>query len=105
MNRRDLVRGLALLGLMSVGCGTLNNTVSGTPLADGRPSEPPNVVYGGTLSSLEEGYDCVIRPNSLSECVGGVYLLAIDAPLSLVGDTLTLPITIPAAIDRGVDAY
>jgi uncharacterized protein YceK len=63
---------------------------------------PAKIIYGGTAVSLVGGAAVVVDGIStdLTEIPPGLYLLAIDTPLSAVADTLTLPITIPATIEK-----
>jgi uncharacterized protein YceK len=60
-------------------------------------------VYGGVMRDVEMGRQCfadAVGPDRkqgfLDNLVGGTYFLAVDLPLSAVGDTLTLPITVRA---------
>ena len=106
MPRACLGFGLISGLLLTAGCGTLDNLVApDTPRADGMVREPPKLVYGGTRLSLQQGWSNVTQPREFLEPAYGVYQLAVDSPLSVVGDTLTLPITVHASIERGVNAY
>jgi uncharacterized protein YceK len=85
------------------GCGTLFNLPKQTGLVifDTTPTEQ---VYGGVLRdarTVQEDWKNVISPEGangrLDSMVGAAYVALIDLPLSALGDTLTLPITISAA--------
>lgn len=92
--------------LLTGGCGTLDNLVAPDTLrADGLVREPPKLVYGGTRFSLQQGWSNLTRPRDALEPAYGVYQLVIDSPLSVVGDTLTLPITVNASIERAVESH
>ena len=102
---------VATLMLSSVsGCATVLN-VRGADVpypTPGRSSlktpghiPAPKMVYGGVIMDAVLGTGLIIHeaaddPITLPI---GIYLLAVDLPLSVVGDTLTLPITVPAAIE------
>ena len=90
------------------GCGTFFNVVNFETAPQSLPSikaegknTAPREIYGGVrldagagLGWFEEG-----RP------FFGLYTWGVDLPLSAVGDTLTLPFTIRAAFDRGIEEY
>ena len=63
---------------------------------------PAKIVYGGVAISAIGGAAVLVDGLStdFTEIPPGLYLLGIDAPLSAVADTLTLPITVPATIGR-----
>jgi uncharacterized protein YceK len=101
MRTLRIPRAIALWAMVfSAGCSTVNNLIVGTPPAHGGPIEPMNEVYGGVKTSVQEGLDGIVRPQSAETPLTGLAILAVDTPLSLIGDTLTLPITVPAAIKR-----
>ena len=92
MKSRVITFGLALFSL--TGCGTVSNLEN-----DCSP-------YGGIAETMTAGKS---RLEHIGEgkCIPPVYdyaaatyLFAIDLPLSAIGDTLTLPITIPIGIKR-----
>jgi hypothetical protein len=76
-----------------LGCGTIENlrNEEAKPFAGmgGRR------IYGGTCDDLAMGTYFLLTPSPLGWGVATFYLA--DAPLSLVGDTATLPWTIGAA--------
>ena len=85
--------------LLTAGCGTVDNLVgAGTPAADGSVLEPAKLVYGGTRLSLQQGWSNLTQPREVLEPAYGVYQLVVDSPLSFVGDTLTLPMTVNASV-------
>ena len=86
----------ALLG----GCGTVANiTLSGPPSTGGSMK-----VYGGVRRDMDIVRDCTTNPdhpkdNAKAICFAtAVTVAALDLPLSVVADTITLPITIPVAL-------
>src|SRR5262249_21073332 len=87
MNARKLLP-ILFLGLLG-GCGTANNLASSTGHA---------AVYGGVRSDLEKIGDLIVpRPGTERPIVNGV-VAAVDLPLSAVGDTVTLPLTVPGSL-------
>jgi uncharacterized protein YceK len=80
------------------GCGTLANL-------GGRGWEHTRI-YGGVLGDVKGAQDWIadnpITPEAdIQKNVGtvvGVGLVALDVPFSAIGDTLTLPVTVPVAI-------
>jgi uncharacterized protein YceK len=89
-----------LVAVALAGCGTIANVGGGR----WRTSK----IYGGVLRDVKSTEDWIAdysaEPKTgIMRDVGvgvGVGLIAIDLPLSAVGDTLTLPITIPVALRR-----
>jgi uncharacterized protein YceK len=90
------------LGL--AGCGTLCNLPkeSGVTVWDETPHDR---IYGGVLRDVASGTRCLhetvaadCKDGRLDNLVAGSYWLLVDLPLSAVGDTLTLPLTIPASL-------
>lgn len=88
------------------GCGTMHNVWS---CFDERV--PQKLIYGGVREdkqSIREAAHLTISSSKPREVTNGISHLVsrtVDLPLSAVGDTLTLPITIPEAIDRAVNTY
>ncbi len=97
----------AFCALLLAGCGTLRNLDFGSCCSGERPGS--HRVFGGVRGDLESAGATVGNaaggPGSFAERAGLVALAvavtvpvtAIDLPLSAVGDTLTLPLTIPTA--------
>jgi uncharacterized protein YceK len=86
---------IALFGFVLVaaplcaGCGTCANTLWWSPEEGGMR------VYGGVRAHVERLQES--PPNeSVWDDIGYCAFAAIDMPLSLIGDTLTLPFTIVA---------
>jgi uncharacterized protein YceK len=79
------------------GCGTAANTLWLAPFEGGQR------VYGGVRTDMEIVRQSITgEPESKGQsprdrCITAV-ALAVDLPLSAVGDTLTLPYTVPAAL-------
>jgi len=101
---------LAIICLFSLGSGTFQNV--SPPSALGFDGEAPNEIYGGVKSDLAElraSIDKLERkPGSVQEVIsniGKATACSIDIPISAVGGTVTLPVTIPASIDRAVQEY
>ena len=84
------------LVLALTGCGTIQNL---SRPEDGAPR--PMKVYGGLSQSWGMFREAFIDP----EAVILSPLCLPDVALSAVGDTLTLPITLAAAVQRSVTAY
>jgi len=96
---------MAALGLAVVylsGCGTSAN------LSGGAQGWRNAQIYGGVLTDVKSTQEWV-KSNWTSGAdwqqdvgtVVGVGLIGLDVPFSAIGDTLTLPITIPAVLLRG----
>jgi uncharacterized protein YceK len=85
------------------GCGTAGNLSSCCSSGDW-------AVYGGVALDAKAAVKAVqdvVRPGDQSPFVAAlaiVYYSAVDMPLSFVGDTLTLPITLQAALQRHADS-
>jgi uncharacterized protein YceK len=96
---------LAALGLAVVclsGCGTAANLSGG--IQGWRNAQ----IYGGVRRDVKSAGQFVAdnwtSESDFQQDVGtvvGVGLISLDVPFSFIGDTLTLPITIPAAIIGG----
>jgi uncharacterized protein YceK len=84
---RKILCSVILIGGLA-GCGTTSNVFSAF---SEHPSHQPLRVYGGVC--FDFGVFFVSSPP-----FGALFAL-IDFPFSLLGDTLTLPITIPFTID------
>lgn len=101
MARKGIGAGLAVASLFLLeGCGTLLNTCWFTP------TEEVNRVYGGVRVDVQLAQEAAVAARDgkdFSErfrAMTGSALMIADVPLSAIGDTLTLPITIPASINR-----
>lgn len=90
------------------GCGTLLNVVNyevpsrpKTSIKAAGKVEAPRKIYGGVALDGEIGKSW-IEDGMILPTVG---FWLVDVPLSAVGDMLTLPLTIRAAIDRSIEDY
>src|SRR4051794_14950700 len=106
MTRAAVLLAVALSVVWMSGCGTLMNLpdLSGMEVLDMTPDQR---VYGGVLRDAEFGAESLKNTVSaegkggrLDSLVASAYLLLVDLPLSAVGDTLTLPITLRASQKR-----
>jgi hypothetical protein len=91
MKRTGIGAILALAAVSWSGCGTVANLADGVvhPNADWVDSGPK--IYGG----IEKDFDAFQNSNaSMGTTKLAAMLLLAEIPLTLVGDTLTLPITI-----------
>lgn len=109
LTRRPMI---CLLILFVSGCGTVRNLSVPGPNHASNSQDAPKIVFGGIKQDCKQVRDSFHQltnrdehPESAIQCVSGFIGGAVDAPFSILGDSLTLPITIPAAIDRGVNAY
>lgn len=83
------------LAVLVSGCGTVSNL-----RLVGKPDSPK--VYGGVRHDLEMGTTLMGEwADRSGSCIppafnlaGGSYLLLVDLPLSLAGDTITLPLVL-----------
>ena len=74
------------------GCGTFANTLW---LADFEGGKRP---YGGVRADWEMAHEAIDRfpePSGANLCLCTAVLCGIDLPFSAIGDSLTLPLTIP----------
>jgi uncharacterized protein YceK len=83
------------VAVLASGCGTVCNLAGGVLHPDAEPR-----VYGGVQRDLEHGFLCapIKSVSTPGEAELGLLLLALgpaELGLSFVGDTLTLPLTIP----------
>ncbi len=116
MRRLALILAPALaLGL--AGCGTVCNLVSWDDPKYGNVAR--HEVYGGVtqdaigaVTSFREAFRPDPQATSLANAAnsaGNLSMAAatviVDLPLSLVADTLTLPVTVPEAMDRSSGAH
>ncbi|HYT92246.1 MAG TPA: YceK/YidQ family lipoprotein [Gemmataceae bacterium] len=102
MARRIIAAGLAIWAASALcGCGTLMNT-SSEPPGMARPSNgPTHQIYGGVRHDATLGSTLLLEGGKKPPVLFlGAYLLAVDMPLSLVGDTLTLPWMVAATVKR-----
>jgi hypothetical protein len=98
---------LAGSGALS-GCGTIANNHPDSLILG---KQGPRRIYGGVRGDVECGFSCIAKAFQ-SDSVGGflenALLLpcccAIDLPLSAIGDTITLQVTIRATLDRATSA-
>jgi uncharacterized protein YceK len=113
MRPMTLVTGLLLVCFLT-GCGTITNVVPSprakwAPINSDRDSELAMLsVYGGVKNDLW----CIRRTWEASGEITSVArwvicpILALDLPLSVAGDTLTLPLAIPRLIyDASIGYY
>jgi uncharacterized protein YceK len=92
VRRIVLLLSFAATALLS-GCGTAANTLWFIPEEGGMR------VYGGVRADWESARQSAADP---SRPAGPLWLCIADMPLSAVGDTLTLPFTVPAALCRSL---
>jgi uncharacterized protein YceK len=83
------------------GCGTLMNT-SPEPPGMARPNDGPTQrIYGGVRHDAVMGSTLLVQGGKMPPLMFvGAYILAIDMPLSFVGDTVTLPWMVAATVER-----
>jgi uncharacterized protein YceK len=98
----------ALVLPILAGCGTVQNARAGDWIFSSGPKE----IYGGVKIDADNSVKCCkdcfagdkpFLENGLprlAALAGAAYLIVIDLPLSVVGDTLTLPQTIRATMER-----
>ena len=106
MGGRTCALGASLLLWAAGGCGTLyNHEISPCP----KSRSDTFRVYGGVRKDLEEVATAFVPGGSADPdhmtgrpalVATGMLYLAVDLPLSAVGDTVLLPITVPAALRK-----
>ena len=102
---------LTAFASLALGCGTIRNVSN--PLMSTTQQQPARkIVYGGVKDDLSLVGGAVKdlkrlhkSNNGLTTNLGSATIHAMDVPVSLIGDTVTLPVTVPAAIDRAVTDY
>ncbi len=94
---------LLLLTLCTTGCGTLGNTIGL------RYNQSEHLrVYGGVQLDLEYAKESLAEAQEAktadkrTDACASLFLRVADMPLSALGDTLTLPFTIPEGINRAL---
>jgi uncharacterized protein YceK len=110
MVRFALSIGLAAGAVGLAGCGTfLNMQDEPFRLFWPDPATPTRRVYGGVAYDAAVGTDILVgsfRPDG--DFFGPIgfnwasYVLTVDLPLCVIGDTLTLPWTVPASAERAL---
>lgn len=102
MSRASRKMALCIAVLLLCGCGTVANLSIGA-----RQGWKNAYIYGGVRRDIKSESDWIDHSWTSGKnldviqdigSVVGVALVGIDIPLSAIGDTLTLPITIPVAI-------
>lgn len=91
-----------LLSLCMCGCGTVLNLVAvedeGAGIFAQGNQTAPKMVYGGVAIDGVSGAEWMNQGDTLL----GLYVWCIDLPLSVAGDTLTLPYTIASNVGNPV---
>ena len=107
MARASRAAALWIAALLLCGCGTVANLSTGA-----RQGWQYVYVYGGVRRDIRSADQWIDHSwtsgkdlDVMSDIgtVVGVGLVGIDVPLSAIGDTLTLPITIPLALMNSPD--
>ena len=102
MSRASRKTALLAAVLLLCGCGTVANLSLGA-----RQGWKNAYVYGGVRRDIKSESDWIDHSWTWGKnldviqdigSVVGVALVGIDIPLSAIGDTLTLPITVPVAL-------
>lgn len=102
MDRKFIIKIIVVLSLVVSGCSSIGHTFGLSS------KDEANLIYIGTRSSAynltheleggrSEGWEIILVPL--------VYLIGIiDFPFTMVSDTILLPYTIPASVNREDDA-
>jgi uncharacterized protein YceK len=85
---------LVALAVSPCGCGTFCNDVWFTPGEGGKR------VYGGVRVDCQVAREALNEHRASGDFWGTLLYSALDLPLSAVGDTLSLPYTVPCALWR-----
>jgi uncharacterized protein YceK len=102
MARASRAAALWIASLFLCGCGTVANLETGA-----RQGWKNAYIYGGVRRDIQSEKDWIAhswtwgKNLDVIQDIGsavGVVLVGIDVPISAVGDTLTLPLTVPVAI-------
>jgi uncharacterized protein YceK len=116
MHRRSAIGLAGTLALALGGCGTANNLLLPEGEAKAQGAGPPARVYGGVGLDARVGTSWLAAPfggqpapdvpawekalDGTCKVAIGAFVLGVDLPLSLVGDTVTLPLTVPATLQK-----
>lgn len=102
MAKASRAAALGIAVLLLCGCGTIANLQTGSRLGWKNA-----VIYGGVRRDVQSAGKWIEHSWTwgdkleIFQDIGtgvGVLLVGIDVPLSAVGDTLTLPVTVPIAV-------
>jgi hypothetical protein len=84
-----------MLAVVASGCGTIANLAGQEPWLLGQPPEREVAPFGGVDNDVR-WMSRGLPPNEwMPWCIAAA---AIDTPLSLAGDIITLPVTVPYAL-------
>jgi len=101
-----MVVGMAFAAMPIVGCGTVNNLTRPNQLSqEYAPTEPVRQVYGGVRAEWSELNRWGYEPEAVPFALIFKAATCIDLPFTVIGDTLTLPFTIAADVQRGISEY
>jgi hypothetical protein len=89
-----------ILTICTAGCGTIANLAGEEPWLMGPAPKRETAPFGGVDNDVR--WMARGAPPNAWEPVC-IVAAALDMPLSVAGDMLTLPITIPAALSRSVE--
>ena len=95
-----------LLVLPLCGCGTLMNLRTPAPGQTTSASRVPRTIYGGVRLDAAAGRRSFEAAGEYpAQALVGAFVWGVDLPASAVAATLTLPLTVPAAINREIERY
>ena len=90
---------MAIASLWLAGCGTIANVYTAlSPVPDYGP--PHGTPYGGAAHDVEVAWDLLVAHERYYDGIPSLFGLMwlMDLPLSLAGDTVTLPVIIAAQV-------
>ncbi|MBX3444000.1 MAG: YceK/YidQ family lipoprotein [Planctomyces sp.] len=97
------MRWFASVCVLLSGCSTLLNCTTWIePPSHENAYRRPFQIYGGVKIAIAKGAAAVRAPHTPGRLTAGAAWLAVDAPLSLVADTVTLPCTLWLSYDLGL---
>jgi uncharacterized protein YceK len=95
-----------IVASVATGCGTVHNLVHPTELAqEVTPGEPVRQIYGGVNAEWTSLKKWDYEPEAVPFALLFKAATCIDLPFTLIGDTLTLPYTIPADVRRSIKEF
>jgi uncharacterized protein YceK len=101
MAGKVITASLALWAAALSGCGTLMNLSPDPPGMTRAQDGPTQQIYGGVRHDALVGGSLLLEGARMPPMIPlGTYLLLVDLPLSLVGDTITLPWMVAATFER-----
>lgn len=102
MIARTLLVSLATLAITASGCGTISNLKQ---VEKDDPDRSGARIYGGVREELRFVTEAAFDAHPFGFPGVGVMFCGVDFPLTLIGDTITLPYTFWMQLDRSIRGH